>query len=282
MRALIVGTFLTLAVYSGWHSWWGGHSFGYRLLSELALPLTILVAWEWDRIRASAAGRGLFAAAAAVSVAVHGLGSAEYPSRFNDEIDLEPERLWSVQDSELAMCARKALRIVKAAPEAALADRLRPVPAPRPAWWSPENDATSILAALDLPTGGVVRGPLAVLGWAQPAPSDPGEVVVSLAPGDRRFSPARFARPDVARVFPRIGDASGAGFGLRLDPPLRLEACSVLVEVRDRAGRVTRRGPVSLLWGPARPRVDDDVPLEHAAPPVAPHDDHPQPVPPGR
>lgn len=282
VRALVVGTLLTVGLYSRWSNWWGGHSFGYRLLAELALPLTILIAWDWDRIRTSRPACALFVVTAAISVVVHGLGSAEYPSRFNDDIDREPERLWDVRDSELAMCARKALHLRVPAAEDALAPWLRPVAAPSAAWWSFERDAPDILAALDAPAGGIVRGPLAVLGWAQPSPGDAGEVLVSLAPGDRRFRPARFPRPDVAAMFPHLGDASEAGFGLRLEPPARLEARTVLLEVRDRAGRVTRRGPVSLLWGPARRGVHEDLPLEHAAPAVPAHDRHLQAVPAGR
>jgi hypothetical protein len=251
MRALALGSILTIALYARWHSWWGGHSFGYRLLAELALPLTLLVAWDWERIRASMPAHVLFVATVALSVVIHGLGSAEYPSRFNENVDVEQQRLWDVTDSELGMIGRKVLHWRVRTALDLLTPALRPVDPPRPGWRTTAT-ASDMDAALDRPTGGVVRGWLAVIGWAKPAPDDFGEVLVTLSPGDRRLVPERFARPDVPAAVPRVGDASLAGFGLRLRPPRHLEAHALLVEVRDRRGEIRRFGPIDFLWGPPR------------------------------
>lgn len=251
-RALAWGVVLTLLIYSKWPIWWGGHSFGYRLLLELSLPLTLLLALDWERIRASRAATALFTVTLVVSVSVQALGSFAFPTRFNDAIDRDPSRLWDIGESELALCVRKAFRIPDGSSDSSLARHLRRSPPPAPSWWSGTADSY-IPGSLDIPAASsVVRGPLTVLGWAKPGLDDPGEVLVSINPGSRRFRPDRFSRPDVAGAAPHIGDTSAAGFGLRVPPPTRLESGSVLVEVRDRQGRVSRMGPVAILWGPAR------------------------------
>ncbi len=251
-RALAWGVLLTILIYSLWPIWWGGHSFGYRLLLELSLPLTILLALDWSRIRSSRPARVLFAAALFASIAVQATGSYLFPSHFNDRVDQDPSRLWDIGDSELVLCFHKLIGKRDPGSKSPLARHLRPSPAPPPLWWSGILDR-GMPAALDIPSPGtIVRGPLTVLGWAKPGLDDAGQVLVSLNPGARRFSPDRFLRADVGKAAPQLGDPSGSGFGLRLPPPARLEAASLLVEVRDRQGRVSRLGPVAFLWGPDR------------------------------
>lgn len=108
---LFVPSLLVLASF--WPNWWGGHSFGYRILSELIPVLLLRAALAWDRPFLPA---NLFHAAGGLliglSIAVHALGAFR-PSRFNvrpDNIDTHPARLWDVRDSDL-------LRMLRAAPE---------------------------------------------------------------------------------------------------------------------------------------------------------------------
>jgi hypothetical protein len=92
-----------------WPNWWGGHSFGYRILSEL-IPVLLLraaLAWDGPPLRA-----GVFRAAGALliglSIAAHALGAFR-PSRFDilpDDIDAHPARLWDVRDSDLVRMLR--------------------------------------------------------------------------------------------------------------------------------------------------------------------------------
>ncbi len=252
-RALAWGVLLTLLVYARWPIWWGGHSFGYRLLLELSLPLTLLLALDWDRIRASRVASAVFAVTLPLSVGIQALGSYAYPTSFNSTVDQDSARLWDAADSELVLCFRKMFGIRAVRPDSALATQLRSVSTPAPLWWSGVTDSGGLPGSLDIPAPqAVIRGPLTVLGWAKPGFDDPGEIVVSLNPGARRLFPDRFARPDVGAAAPHLGDVSAAGFGLRVEPPARLEAGSLLVEVRDRRGKVSRMGPVSFVWGPPR------------------------------
>ena len=44
------GTILLLMLYSKWLMWWGGWSFGYRLLIEMLPGLMILLAIFWEKL----------------------------------------------------------------------------------------------------------------------------------------------------------------------------------------------------------------------------------------
>jgi hypothetical protein len=106
---LAVSIVLQILVTSGWENWWGGHSFGYRLLIETVPALTILLARAWERF---VARRRLltasFALLALLSVCVHFLGAFYYPSGFNWDpnlIDQHPERLWRIRGTEILRCS---------------------------------------------------------------------------------------------------------------------------------------------------------------------------------
>jgi hypothetical protein len=256
-RCLAVGALGILLVHSFWTMWWGGHSFGYRLILELALPLTVLIACDWPRIRARRTVRWLFGAAVAVSVLVQTLGAFVYPSRFNLRVDQEPGTLWDARNSELVLSTEKLLRAlgwpVTLGSDTAVGPAAVTRP-PRPRWWTAVDDDPSIPCALDLPQPDtIVRGPLTVLGWAKPSEGDAGEVWVALQHGGPGRRAERFARADVAAAMPRQGSMERAGFVARFDPPAHLQEVTVLVEVRSAQGRVRRLGPRTLLWGPERP-----------------------------
>jgi hypothetical protein len=249
MRALVAGAVLTIALYASWRVWWGGYSFGYRLLSEVALPLVVLVAWDWPRIRASRIGMPLFAVAAALSIFVHALGAYQYPNKFDASVAADPVRLWDPIDTELTLRVRRILGPLEDRADARLVPWLRDAPVPDERWWSGETRDDAMPHALDTPHDReIVRGPLRVTGWARPSASDPGEVLVSVDPGDRRLIAPRVPRPDLDPG----PDSRSFGFEVELAPRPRLEAATVLVEIRDAHGRVGRLGPVRVLWGPAR------------------------------
>jgi len=107
-RPLVIGAAGVIAVHALWFVWWGGVTFGYRLLIETlpAFMLLIAIAWETDvrgrRARVVAAGVLL-----AISVWVSALGALVAPCGFDMEpmpVDQHPERLWEVRDTELVRC----------------------------------------------------------------------------------------------------------------------------------------------------------------------------------
>jgi hypothetical protein len=102
-----VGTIAQFAV------WWGGHSFGPRLLSDVLPALVLGVVPVWPAIRRGPAGRWLFAVAFVASVLVEAAGAFYYPSpRSVDwnttptDVDVAHERLWDWRDSQLLRLLR--------------------------------------------------------------------------------------------------------------------------------------------------------------------------------
>lgn len=95
-----------------WPVWWGGHAFGYRLLTELVPILLLLITASWrERIGPFAWRRRLFVALAVVSAGIHALG-AFAPGDFDyvpNDIDRNPSRLWDVRDSALPRAVRRLL-----------------------------------------------------------------------------------------------------------------------------------------------------------------------------
>src|SRR6266542_2560831 len=109
---VLVAILLDLLIYSRWTMWWGGHSFGYRLLTELVPLLMILLAIGWPRIAKSRAALALFGLCVLFSFYVHFLGAIVGASGFNNDIDLQTARLWDIRNSEIELSTRKLIRWV--------------------------------------------------------------------------------------------------------------------------------------------------------------------------
>lgn len=107
---LAAGALALALVDSRWTMWWGGHSFGYRLLIETLPSLTVLLAIAWERgIMVRPAARAAFILCLAWSVLVNFLGARFQPSGFNPRMEENRALLWSLKDGEIATSARKAL-----------------------------------------------------------------------------------------------------------------------------------------------------------------------------
>lgn len=78
LRALSLALGGILALYFRWFDWWGGHSFGYRLVVDTMPLFALLLIPIAERIRSGARLRGSFIALAAWSVAVQFLGAFAY------------------------------------------------------------------------------------------------------------------------------------------------------------------------------------------------------------
>ncbi len=238
LRYLAVGAALYALLVSRWSMWWGGHCFGSRLVLEAALPLVFLLGPAWEAIGSRPLWRVAFVFLLAASVYANALGALVYPSTFNDNLDLETARLWSVKSSELVLCTRKLLGF----------------PAPMPPrvptmWWEPRINNDDIPGWIDdSPGRHTIHGALTISGWAKSAT---GDVEVRAVLDDGRMAiPERFPRPDLSRVLPQLGDASRAGFRAVFAPPAVSGRHAVAVEFRDPGGRVRRLGPIRFDWRP--------------------------------
>jgi len=115
-RYLASGAVLHLLLYGTWSVWWGGWSFGYRLLIEMLPVLTLFLAIAWDRWVSLASWRiGLFSVLTVASVYVQALGALAYPTGWNAAMDIDrnPSRCWNLRDTELGRCQAKLFRLEK-------------------------------------------------------------------------------------------------------------------------------------------------------------------------
>jgi hypothetical protein len=253
-RCLTVAVVLTLAAFSRWRIWWGGHSFGYRILIEIVPLLVLLIAGAWPKSGRRPWASALFTVFAAASIFVQFLGARFYPSGFNDDIDREPERLWQIRDSEIPRLAARLLG--RSAPAAAPAREPSRVATPPPHWTRDAARDDTIPGALDSPRpDSSVRGALRIAGWAR-SPAGPVDVQILIAPGDRVLSVARLSRPDVCAALPSLGNCSQAGFEATLEPEPSAAEHLLVVELRGPNGRVRRLGPVRFFWRAAPPAAD--------------------------
>ncbi len=250
VRYLVVGAVATIAVYSFWSMWWGGHTFGYRLITEIAPLLTILVASYWPRVSRNRVAAVAFGLCLLFSLYVHLLGAIVFPSGFNNGLDEHPERLWDVRNSELELSTRKLVRIALASSRLAAAfEPAQGVSPPAPAWWRPDLEDASIPGWIDAPVDGQrISGRLEASGWARSA-RGPVEVRVAISPDGLVPPVERFPRPDIQRSRPELGDCSQAGWRILVEKPFAGAAGHLLlVELRDPNGRVRRLGPIPFRW----------------------------------
>jgi hypothetical protein len=120
-----LATAVGIATIGQFSVWWGGHSFGPRLLADVMPAVVLGLVPVWPAIRRSALTRTLFALAFAVSVLAEVVGAFYFPSpRAVDwdtsprDVDFAHERLWDWRDPQL-------LRLVRNGPASA---GFRPAP----------------------------------------------------------------------------------------------------------------------------------------------------------
>ena len=83
LRAVSVGGLLMLVVESKHYDWWGGWTYGYRHIVDLAVLLAVLLIPAMPVIKRRIWLAGLFGAALAWSVAVQAVGAFAYDDRWN-------------------------------------------------------------------------------------------------------------------------------------------------------------------------------------------------------
>ncbi|MBI3780081.1 MAG: glycosyltransferase family 39 protein [candidate division NC10 bacterium] len=105
LKYLSVAVVLVVTVYSKWIMWWGGWTFGPRLLADITPLLTLLLIPAFRRIEQHLTIRNGFYVLAGISIAIHRLG-AFFPSNWNPDVE---GRLWSWSDGQLINSIRVPL-----------------------------------------------------------------------------------------------------------------------------------------------------------------------------
>jgi hypothetical protein len=106
----VAASLLTLGTYT---VWWGGHSFGPRLLTDILPALVLGIVPAWPAVRRPGVRRWLFGAAFAASVLVEIVGAFNFPSPRDVEWNMTPkdvdwahDRLWDWRDPQLVRLLR--------------------------------------------------------------------------------------------------------------------------------------------------------------------------------
>jgi hypothetical protein len=106
--AASIFSLLQIAFIAAWPVWWGGYSWGPRLLTEICAPIIILIAIGFPVIRS----RGLkpvFAAVAVYCCFIQALGVFCYPKGrwdgFPVSVNDDPGRLWNWRDNPVIRTA---------------------------------------------------------------------------------------------------------------------------------------------------------------------------------
>jgi hypothetical protein len=101
LRAASVGAVASVVLNSKWLMWWGGHSYGPRLLADILPALALLLAPAERLLAERRLLRVVFASAAAWSIFAHGAGVFGDGHRWSAYPDVNrfPERLWAWRDS---------------------------------------------------------------------------------------------------------------------------------------------------------------------------------------
>ncbi len=109
LRWLSVGVLLVILVYSKWYVWWGGHSYGPRLLADLSPILTLFLYPLGDRLGRSKFLSLVFVVCLVWSVGAHAIGAFLPDRSWNARMDVDshPERLWSVTNNQLVNSPRR-------------------------------------------------------------------------------------------------------------------------------------------------------------------------------
>jgi hypothetical protein len=103
---IVAGHFLTLAKY---RLWWGGFSYGPRLMTDVIPCLVILMIPAMRLVEASSLRKSAFGATLAFSIVVQAIGAFCYPNGHWDplprSVDQYQERLWDWRDNQILRSA---------------------------------------------------------------------------------------------------------------------------------------------------------------------------------
>ena len=103
LRFLSIGSLLSIVLYSYWSIWWGGVTFGPRLIADLCPALTIFLYPVLPLVTAKRLLRILFLIAGIWSVTAHAIGVYLPDLNWNlrYKVDSNPQALWQWQDNQL-------------------------------------------------------------------------------------------------------------------------------------------------------------------------------------
>jgi len=114
LKSLAAGVVVVVPLVAKWYQWWGGDSWGPRLLADTA-PLLAFFLYPVTRLLdRHGLLKAVFVLCAVTSVAAHGLGAFFYDRRWEAVADVAHDEapLWSWRQSPLVFYGREAVALV--------------------------------------------------------------------------------------------------------------------------------------------------------------------------
>jgi len=105
-------------LFGKWHMWYGGWSFGYRIMTEVVVFLCLMLVPIIPSIRKSKLWMSLFIFAIAISLVVQIVGAFAYDNDWNGrnnahtEVNSHQQNLWAWKDNQTAFYIKRALKPV--------------------------------------------------------------------------------------------------------------------------------------------------------------------------
>ena len=107
-KALTVGVGLVLLLVGKWFLWWGGYTWGPRLLADTTPIFCFLLYPLADTLGRHRLLKGVFALFVVVSIGIHALGAFSYDGRWDSAANVgdDDSPLWSWRDGPLVFYGR--------------------------------------------------------------------------------------------------------------------------------------------------------------------------------
>jgi hypothetical protein len=112
LRTLTVGAVLTILLYSKWAKWWGGYTYGPRLLADLSPLFAISILPLADQLKRQRAWQVVFLVLTGWSIGAHAMGAFiddHVAWNWRVDVDAHPQRLWWWGDNQLVNSVRGIL-----------------------------------------------------------------------------------------------------------------------------------------------------------------------------
>jgi hypothetical protein len=104
LRYQLAAVLALLLINAQWWQWYGGWSYGYRMLADAAPALCLALLPILELAARSRGGRIAFVCCALAALAIHLSGAYSYDASWDMNVDVErnPQALWWVRDGQLA------------------------------------------------------------------------------------------------------------------------------------------------------------------------------------
>jgi len=104
-KYLLISLILLIFAYSKWGMWWGGYSFGYRLIAESIPFFIILLIKSWTEIISkNKILIAIFVMLIIISLYFNFLGAQVASCGFDNSMGADAKKLWQIRGSELMRC----------------------------------------------------------------------------------------------------------------------------------------------------------------------------------